>query len=120
MLPTLRAHARVRFAAEGSGGIARHLEPDEQAVADDIGVAALRALVVVTDRREATRHRVVDHDRDDVRSVSKRAELRRIEKTRAGEVRLPPHDAIEFRRVAARLVNLQRDLRSAEDHVEFA
>jgi hypothetical protein len=52
-----------------------------------------------------------------LRAVTQFAALRRVQKARAGEVRFPAHDAVEFGCVAARFVNLQRDLRAAQYHV---
>src|SRR5579875_3560384 len=79
--PALRAHAGVRRSADRLRRIARHLEADQDPVADDIRLPAFRPFVVVADRREPS---------------------------------------VELGRMAARLVDLQRHLRAAEDHVHLA
>ena len=78
------------------------------------------AFVVVCGRRESARHRMIDDDRHEVRTVAQFSEFARVEKTRSREVRFPAHDAVEFGCVTARLVDLQRNLRRTEDHVEDA
>jgi hypothetical protein len=115
--PTLGAHARRRFRADRRCGIARALETDEHPVADHVGADAFGALVIVADRRETARQRVVDLDRDLLRAVAQFAALTGIEKTRAAEVGFPAHDAVELGGMSARFVDLQRDLRAAEDDV---
>src|ERR1700693_4633484 len=118
--PALRAHAGVAVEADRSRRVARHLEADQHPVADDVGADALNALVVVGDRRERSGQSVVDDDRHLVGAVAQFAEQTRVEETGPREIRLPAHDAVEFGRVAARLVDLQRNLRAAEDDVHLA
>src|SRR5579875_173360 len=118
--PALRAHAGVRRSADRLRRIARHLEADQDPVADDIRLPAFRPFVVVADRREPSLERIVDADRHQLGTVFELSEERRIEEARPREVRLPTQHSVELGRMAARLVDLQRHLRAAEDHVHLA
>ena len=116
----LGAHGAVRRAADERRGVAAGEVADEHAVLDE--VEALRGHAVVVERERADRAgdgRVGD-DVHEVRAVAEVAEHRRLQERAAGERDLQAHGAIELGGMAARLVDLQRELRGADDEVEAA
>src|SRR5215472_6509396 len=108
--PVFRSHDAADRHLRDMRGIAAGHVADEDAFADEIDRLRRRAFVVVAVRRERERARHVANDVDAMVAVPERAELVERRERRAGEVRLPAHDAVELERMADRFVDLQRDL----------
>src|ERR1043166_2701464 len=121
--PAIGAHAAVGAGfAHRSRGLARRHVAGELAAADDIGALRGNAFVVEGEGAEAGTviEARVAHHVDDRRAVAPVAQLIEREEAHAGVVRLAAEDAIELDGVADGLVNLEAELRAAEDEIEFA
>ena len=114
----LRAHGAVRFAADRRRGVAAGEVADEHPLLDEVEALRGNAVVVEAERADRAGDRGVADDVDEVGSVAEVAEHRRLQERAAGERDLQAHGAIELRRMAARLVDLQRELRRSDDEIE--
>src|SRR5262249_16909273 len=96
-------------------GLARREVAAEGAAGEEGRRARGHALVVPAEGAEAARAQRVGGEVDARRAVGEAAELIGREERGAGERDLLAERAVELRRVAARFVDLQRELRRVED-----
>ena len=117
------AHGAVRaILADGGGRFAIAQVAGEKAVRDDGRALRGNAFVVVGERAEAGAVRepgVGDHV-DDVGAVLQLSQLIHGEKTHAREIRFHAEDAVELDGMADGFVNLQPELRAAQNNRALA
>ena len=99
-------------------GVAAGEVADEHPVLHEMEALRGHAVVVERERADRAGDRGVGDDVHERRAVAERAEHRRLEERAAGERDLQAHGAIELGGMAARLVDLQRELRGADDEIE--
>ncbi len=107
-------HSRARL----RNGAAQR--PLEDSGADQVDALGARAVVVVRVAREFLGPRRVERDVEEFGAVAIRAEHVRRDEARAGEIALVAQDAVEFQRMADRLVDLQDHLVRRQQHVHRA
>ena len=120
-VPAVGAHRATAPAADPRRRLAAREVADEDALLDERHGLRLDALVVPAERAHAAGRGRVGDDVDEVGAVAEaRLELVRGQEARAGVGRLGAEHAVELGRVAARLVDLQVELRRGEDDREAA